>query len=106
MANKIWMREEVQLNRPNTGWQTFTETLEQRRFKGSQKCHKRLKIVAQKHFYTYDSISATYIKPSLFLSLVYCDMRYMRGKFFALMPQHGIVFFFYITALHSLCHVK
>lgn len=75
MANQMWRRE-VELKQLNTGWHdAFTETLKQRRLNGSQKCHvhKCLKIVTQKHdicfvflfVFTYNSISATYIKPSL-----------------------------------------
>lgn len=41
-------------------------------------------------FSTHNSISATYVTPSLLLSLDYCDMRYTWGKF---LPQHGNILF-------------
>lgn len=106
MTNQIWRREEVKLKRLNTGWHdTFTETLTQQCLNGSQKCHvhKCLKIVQSKHLLLFFSFFFFYIQQHLCyihqaftpLSLVYCDMRYIRGKFL-FMPQpfqHGNILF-------------
>lgn len=72
--------EEVELKKLNTAGMTHLQKpLSNDVFLGHiNVMSTNVKKFAQKHFFffTYNSISATDIKP---LSLVYCDMRYMQG---------------------------